>query len=518
MTKMTILPSCLFGCGKPGGRRAFTLLSLVLPALSMAPEGFPAMQEHFSEVLGGTVTLQVLRPETDAGEEPMPVLFILGGNPGNVVRPIARRFGMIVVRPLIPDNPAESAESRGARWERYFLEDLLPWAETNLTDAGNGVGARAVLAAGEAVAPLLESVASGGISVASLSLLAPSGPSAANPPAAFGARFRRREGEEGRGPRLLIDADPPPPAETGLQAWGTELRAELRRAGIPHIWREGIRRDAARSLPMRIEAHFNFHQAVMLESTPGLPRWTRFTFSRIRDFLEENAKLPLEPPAQPTVCLLGSSSMQKFPSSLLPGYRVFNRGIAADHLGIGDRGISHRLDCSAFDMRPDFLFIKNGRNDLAAGRRSGIPTIPRMLEEYERILDDIRRALPRTRIFVVTCAPVRDRYAYLADRTAQYNRGLIDLARRKGFGLVDLHAALLGEDGLLQERYSKDGLHMSAAAEKVWAAMMIDAMEKAARAETPGARGETSPGDASAGPGVADPVRAPGGAKGVVEP
>ena len=168
--------------------------------------------------------------------------------------------------------------------------------------------------------------------------------------------------------------------------------------------------------------------------------------------------------------------MQGFPTELLKGYKVLNRGISADTLGTGSRGISHRLEPSLFDMRPDFVFIKNGRNDLGDRHRTGQPSIERMVEEYTQIALTIRERLPETKLFIVTCAPVRDKYAHLATATHSFNMQLKFLAKTYEIPVLDLYETLVGADGLLRAEYSRDGLHLSRAGYEVWAEMMINAM------------------------------------------
>ncbi len=52
-----------------------------------------------------------------------------------------------------------------------------------------------------------------------------------------------------------------------------------------------------------------------------------------------------------------------------------NRGIAADRIGITERGILHRLKSSVFDCNPGFVILENGVNDLGELWRHGTPTI-----------------------------------------------------------------------------------------------------------------------------------------------
>jgi putative tributyrin esterase len=263
---------------------------------------------------------------------------------------------------------------------------------------------------------------------------------------------------------------------TGAIGDSRQLHERLVSFRVPHIWRELSGEHSWDYWQEHLEEHLNFHQAAMVHVTPNLGKWRELYFERLAQFYKENANLSVRPAKKPTVCLLGSSSMQGFPADLLKRYTVFNRGISADTLGIGPRGISHRLESSVFDMHPDFVFIKNGRNDLGNRHRTGHPSIERMVEEYEKIVLRIRERLPRTKLFIVTCAPVRDDYAHLATATHSFNMQLKFLAEKYQIPVLDLYEALVGEDGLLRPEYSHDGLHLSRPGYELWAKMMLEAM------------------------------------------
>jgi lysophospholipase L1-like esterase len=106
-----------------------------------------------------------------------------------------------------------------------------------------------------------------------------------------------------------------------------------------------------------------------------------------------------------------------------------------------------------------------------------------MIQEYEKILNTIKARLPATKVFIITCAPVRDKYAHLASSTLSYNMELQTLAKKLDVPVVDLHKALLGEDGLLKPEYSKDGLHITTAGYEICVKLMKEAMGKTKKGE-----------------------------------
>jgi lysophospholipase L1-like esterase len=266
--------------------------------------------------------------------------------------------------------------------------------------------------------------------------------------------------------------------KTGAIDDARKLRERLVSLKIPHIWREMPGTHSWKYWQEHLEEHLNFHQAAMVEVTPQLGKWRALYFTRLSKFFQENAQLAVETASSKTMCLLGSSSMQGFSSDLVPDCKVFNRGISADTLGIGSRGISHRLESSVFDMRPDYIFIKNGRNDLGNRHRTGEPSIERMIEEYEEIVSAIKERLPESQLQIITCAPVRDRYAHLATPTNSFNMQLKVLGDKYDIPVLDLYEKLVGDDGLLLPDYSKDGLHLSESGYVLWAEMMLDVISK----------------------------------------
>src|SRR5690606_19250511 len=147
---------------------------------------------------------------------------------------------------------------------------------------------------------------------------------------------------------------------------------------------------------------------IMVASTPNMERWFEFYYKRMDMHLKENEQLAVARPELPTIALLGSSSAQGMPSDLFPGYHVFNRGIGADRIGLTSRGVSHRMEESIFDMKPDIVVMKIGRNDLSAHQSSGgNPPIADVVAEYERVAKEIRRRLPDAKYIITTSFPVR---------------------------------------------------------------------------------------------------------------
>lgn len=456
---------------------------------------------HYSECLHQEKTFEVYFPPDAKPGERFPVLFVLHGAYGNYanwvnltnIEDLADKYRMILVFPdggefgWYVDSPIE----RDSQYESYIAVELVSEIDllfpTVASKEGRGImglsmGGHGALLLAEKHPDLFGSASSmSGI------LKITDHPDKWHIAGRLGdlkenrkiwkansvwdqaKRFKKANVQ------LLFDCGT---SDTVTEAIGDarQLHARLVSLRVPHIWREMAGTHSWDYWQEHLEEHLNFHQAAMVHVTPNLGKWRALYFERLSEFLKENASLTLRSPKKSTVCLLGSSSMQGFPAELLKGYTVFNRGISADTLGIGSRGISHRMESSVFDMRPDFVFIKNGRNDLGDRHRTGQPSIERMVEEYEKIVLNIRERQPGTKLFIVTCAPVRDAYAHLATATHSFNMQLKYLAEKHDIPVLDLYETLVGDDGLLRPEYSRDGLHLSRAGYEIWADMMLDAM------------------------------------------
>jgi lysophospholipase L1-like esterase len=178
-------------------------------------------------------------------------------------------------------------------------------------------------------------------------------------------------------------------------------------------------------------------------------------FDRLREFRGEE----VEPGG---IVLLGSSHFEWFPTDRhLPGYRIVNRGIASDRLGIGDRGILHRLDISAFDCQPAFVVFNNGVNDLGELWREGEPPLDAIFAAYERVVGALRQGLPQTPILIINELPTCGRFAGLNPLVRQLNPVTERTAARFDCRHLDVHSAVVSETGELPVELTWDGLHLN---------------------------------------------------------
>jgi len=147
---------------------------------------------------------------------------------------------------------------------------------------------------------------------------------------------------------------------------------------------------------------------------------------------------------------------------------VANRGIAGDTVA----RVRARLD-DVVALDPGVVFLLIGVNDLLAGA-----TPEALATGHAALVAELRRRLPRARIVVESLLPIRGtRVARDAALTSATVRRANELCRRGAAAAaadwLDLHAWLADPDGELDPRYSSDGLHLSGAGYRAWAAAVL---------------------------------------------
>jgi lysophospholipase L1-like esterase len=196
------------------------------------------------------------------------------------------------------------------------------------------------------------------------------------------------------------------------------------------------------------------------QAGPG--KWETHYYERIKAFEAENAQLPK---GKTHVVLLGSSTTEgwkykKRVERFLPELkdRVLNRGITADPIGRGKRGIFNRLESSVFKTNPSHVFLLNGRNDMG---KSAKPPVEKTAAVYRKVIEAIKARHPKAIVCVVTCAPVNKSYTVMDPHLRRYNGLITQIAKSLGCPVIDFHKLIAGPDGLLPLKLTKDGLHFN---------------------------------------------------------
>jgi lysophospholipase L1-like esterase len=192
--------------------------------------------------------------------------------------------------------------------------------------------------------------------------------------------------------------------------------------------------------------------------------------TRVRAFKEQNLALQ-------NIVLLGDSITEGFEvAKYFPGRHVLNRGIGADVIGndmpTNDfRGVLQRLDNSVFDCAAADVFILIGINDLNSGRK-----VETMEAGYREMLKRLRAKRPDLRIHVQTVLPTRGAFEKRNASVRDFNERLKKLAKEFGCSLIDLHALMRDENGLLKSDFTRDGLHLTEPAYLIWREQILKTM------------------------------------------
>lgn len=188
---------------------------------------------------------------------------------------------------------------------------------------------------------------------------------------------------------------------------------------------------------------------------------------RYKEFIEENRRLR-------HVVFLGDSLTQQFDvKRYFPGKPVLNRGVGGDTIGIRGKksGVLHRLDVSVFDCHTTHVFVLIGVNEFWAPR-----PIEEMMAAYRRVIETIQARVPGVTLHVQSLPPTRDSFARFNPGIVEFNKHLRPLAESLHCDFIDLHPLFSDEKGQLRAEFSKDGIHLTPAAYKVWKTRVDEAM------------------------------------------
>lgn len=147
---------------------------------------------------------------------------------------------------------------------------------------------------------------------------------------------------------------------------------------------------------------------------------------------------------------------------------ALNRGIGGDVTA----GILKRL-AEVVRWHPDKLFLLIGINDLGKG-----VSVDTVAARYDRILAELHRQLPHTRVYVESVLPVnpgvaRFPKAYNVNaEVLRLNPMLKKLAHRYHDQWVNIHDTFRDSDGLLIASYTLEGLHLNPSGYAHWIAYL----------------------------------------------
>ena len=170
------------------------------------------------------------------------------------------------------------------------------------------------------------------------------------------------------------------------------------------------------------------------------------------------------------VVFAGSSLMEQFPLyEFLQDddlhCTLYNRGIG----GFTTTELLEAMDECILELQPAHLFLNIGTNDLNG------PDYDRaaMLGRYEEIVQQIRKKLPETKLYLLAYYPVNPTVAEdpgliecfrwrTNERIREASEGVQALARKYGAEFLDLNKELYDAAGNLKAEYTIEGMHLYA--------------------------------------------------------
>lgn len=164
---------------------------------------------------------------------------------------------------------------------------------------------------------------------------------------------------------------------------------------------------------------------------------------------------------RPAVVFTGSSSirMWKGLAQDFPGVQILNTGFGGSQAS----DLLHYLDALVLQYRPAQVFIYEGDNDLAEGKRPR-----RVLKTLETLTKRIQDSYPQTPVVWIAAKPSISRW-HLRGKYRRFNR---KLERRAGktpaVDFANVWHPMLNGRRLKTGLFIEDGLHMNAEGYRIW--------------------------------------------------
>lgn len=162
------------------------------------------------------------------------------------------------------------------------------------------------------------------------------------------------------------------------------------------------------------------------------------------------------------VAFLGDSLTQRSDfRAYFPGVRICNLGMSRDTV----EGMLQRVKMVAA-VHPKLVLVEGGVNGL------GDDGLRAVLDQYARLMDSLREALPEAEIVIQSCMPLSREceriFACKNETICALNGELRQLAEARGMPFVDLYS-LYERDGWIDPEVTPDGVHLNAADYAPWA-------------------------------------------------
>lgn len=172
------------------------------------------------------------------------------------------------------------------------------------------------------------------------------------------------------------------------------------------------------------------------------------------------------------ILFTGSSLMEQFPVDELLincglNIVIYNRGVS----GFTTTDMLENMTEMVFAVEPSKIFINIGSNDIAAVNF----TSEHLIENYEKILTQIKIILPQTKIYVMAYYPVNEvdklsgndegglAFKNRNNKTiGKVNLEIEQMSKRLYCRFINVNSGLTDCQGRLKKEYTIEGIHMYA--------------------------------------------------------
>ena len=170
-----------------------------------------------------------------------------------------------------------------------------------------------------------------------------------------------------------------------------------------------------------------------------------------------------------TIILIGDSITEGFNvRQMVKKRNILNYGVS------GDSTVEclERISARWFDPPVGCVYLCIGTNDLVRDR-----TDQEILANIRMIVQRIRKYSPDTMVRMTSLFPTRDNPPRPNERIRTFNKGLEQLSVELNTGYVDIHHHFADEHGDLQKEFTEDGLHLTDAAYRRWAEILLTELD-----------------------------------------
>jgi lysophospholipase L1-like esterase len=157
---------------------------------------------------------------------------------------------------------------------------------------------------------------------------------------------------------------------------------------------------------------------------------------------------------------VGSSSIRLWQTAgSFPGLPVINRGFGGAHIS----DVNYYFEQVIAPYRPSMIIFYAGDNDIAAGKPPA-----RVAEDFRIFAERARTSLGQVKILFISIKPSIARWDHWPVMM-EANRMIADyISREPDMQYVDLATPLLGRNGLPEDVYRADGLHLNEWGYRIW--------------------------------------------------